>query len=224
MSMRHLDAVLSPAVLAQIRKLCARHPFVNGLATAGGAAAAVKRNEQLSSDNQTSAQLAALVIEALKRDFRFFRIALPVEISQPMVNRYGVGMKYGPHYDSLLFNAPDGRRMRADMSATLFISDPADYDGGELVDCQSGRHVKLAAGDMVLYPTGVLHEVTRVTRGERLAVILWIQSMVQDHARRDILSNLDFAIEDVASQLPERESVRTLSGAFANLGRMWMVP
>jgi len=140
----------------------------------------------------------------------------------PMINRYAAGMCYGPHYDSPVFHAPNGRQVRGDLSVTLFLSEPLDYEGGELVDALSGRRVKVGAGSLVLYPTGGLHEVTPVTSGTRHAVIFWVQSMVRDHEQRALLTALDECVERVSAKVPASDEVRQLTGIFSNLGRMWI--
>lgn len=221
--MRIIENVLTREELGWVRQLVAGGRFSDGRGSAGGVAGAAKQNQQLELPPEVAQQFCQMVIAALQRSNRFYRAALPLEISTPMVNRYAPGMCYGPHYDSPVFHAPNGTQVRGDLSVTLFISDPADYDGGELHDSMSGKRVKLEAGSLVVYPSGGLHEVTPVTRGERHAIIFWVQSMVRDHEQRALLTSLDECVEKVSARLPAAsEEVRQLTGVFANLGRMWI--
>ncbi len=218
-----VENVLNAEELGWVRQLAANGRFGDGRRSAAGMAAAAKQNQQLETTPEQAQQLATLVISAIRRSGRFYRVALPLEISMPMVNRYAPGMCYGPHYDSPVFNSPDGRQVRGDLSVTLFISRPDEYEGGELHDSKSGQRIKLAAGSLVVYPTGGLHEVTPVTQGARHAVIFWVQSMVRDHEQRALLTALDKCVEDVSARMPPgSEEVRQLTGVFANLGRMWI--
>jgi PKHD-type hydroxylase len=220
--MRIIENVLTREELGWAQKLAAEGRFSDGRGSAGGAAGTVKQNQQLEMTPEAGQQLCGMVIAALQRSNRFYRAALPLEISTPMINRYAPGMCYGPHYDSPVFHAPNGSQVRGDLSVTLFISNPADYDGGELHDSMSGKRVKLDAGSLVVYPSGGLHEVTPVTRGARHAIIFWVQSMVRDHEQRALLASLDECVEKVSSRLPASDEVRQLTGVFANLGRMWI--
>jgi PKHD-type hydroxylase len=217
-----VENVLTGEELAWVGQLVSRCSFVDGKVSAGGVAASGKRNQQLAMPPEAAQELAGMVIAALQRSNRFFRVALPLEVSMPMINRYSPGMSYGPHYDSSIFHAPNGRQIRGDLSVTLFLTPPEEYDGGELVDETSGKRVKLGAGHLAVYPTGGLHEVTPVTRGERVAIVFWVQSMVRDHEQRALLSSLDECVERVSARLPASDEVRNLSGIFANLGRMWI--
>jgi PKHD-type hydroxylase len=220
--MRIIENVLTREELGWAQKLAAEGRFSDGRSSAGGAAGTAKQNQQLEMTPEAGQQLCGMVIAALQRSNRFYRAALPLEISAPMINRYAPGMCYGPHYDSPVFHAPNGSQVRGDLSVTLFISNPADYDGGELHDSMSGKRVKLDAGSLVVYPSGGLHEVTPVTRGARHAIIFWVQSMVRDHEQRALLASLDECVEKVSSRLPASDEVRQLTGVFANLGRMWI--
>ena len=221
--MRIVENVLTKEELGWVRQLIANGRFSDGRGSAGGAAGSAKQNQQLDLPPDAAQQFSSMVIAALQRSNRFYRTALPLEISAPMVNRYAPGMCYGPHYDSPVFHAPNGSQLRGDMSVTLFISDPEEYDGGELHDSLSGQRVKLPAGNLVVYPSGGLHEVTPVTRGARHAIIFWVQSMVRDHAQRALLTSLDECVEKVSAKLPaSSEEVRQLTGVFSNLGRMWI--
>jgi len=220
--MRIIENVLSKEELAWVQQLIAGGRFSDGRSSAGGVAGSAKQNQQLDLSPELGQQLSGMVIGALQRSNRFYRSALPLEVSAPMINRYAPGMSYGPHYDSPVFHAPNGSQVRGDLSVTLFITPSAEYDGGELHDSMSGRRVKLEPGSLVVYPSGGLHEVTPVTRGARHAIVFWVQSMVRDHEQRALLTALDECVEKVSMKLPASEEVRQLTGVFANLGRMWI--
>jgi len=216
--------VLDEAELAQVRALIQQSRFVGGSESAAGAAEQVKTNEQLQYAVQGDAQkIGELLFQALGRSREFHRRALPLEISVPLINRYRVGMKYGPHYDRAFIVGANDRQIRTDLSATLFVSPPEDYEGGELCLPEDGgdRCMKLAAGDLFIYPSCMLHSVSTVTRGVRLAIVFWVQSMVRDHEQRDLISNLDAVIGSLAERMPGSTEVRELSGAVNSLTRMW---
>ena len=215
--------VLCTGELERARALIQRGTFVGGTESAAGAAEQVKSNEQLRSAPQDGQMLAELVFQALGRSRDFHRCALPLEISVPLINRYRVGMSYGPHFDRAFMIGANNRQIRADLSATLFVSPPDDYDGGELClgkDGGDGR-VKLDAGSLLLYPSCMLHSVPEVTRGTRLAIIFWVQSMIRDHEQRDLISNLDQVVGSLAERMPGSTEVRDLSGTVNALTRMW---
>jgi PKHD-type hydroxylase len=221
--MHVIQQVLAAAEIEAIRDLVARARFSDGAASAHGAAREVKANQQLESSREDHQRLVELVFGALHRHREFSRTALPLEISVPMVNRYGVGMTYGAHYDKPFMPTPDGPRIRGDLSATLFLSNPEDYDGGELCFARVGteERIKLKAGDLFLYPASTLHWVAPVTRGERLAVVFWIQSMIRDHDRREMVVELDGLVGRVNERMPGSTEVRDLAGIVGNLTRMW---
>jgi PKHD-type hydroxylase len=215
--------VLDTANLARIRELIQRGAFVGGAESAAGAAEQVKANEQLRPTPQDGQALAELAFQALARSRDFHRCALPVEISLPLINRYRVGMSYGPHFDRAFMMGANNRQIRADLSATLFVSPPEDYDGGELclgIDGGDGR-VKLDAGSLFIYPSCLLHSVSAVTRGTRLAIVFWVQSMIRDHEQRSLISNLDQVVGSLAERMPGSIEVRELSGTVNALTRMW---
>ena len=218
-----VQKVLDSGNLARVCQLIQRGKFVGGVESAAGAAEQVKSNEQLRSTPQDGQLLAQLVFEAVGQSRDFHRCALPLEISVPLVNRYGVGMSYGPHFDRAFMIGANNRQIRADLSATLFVSPPEDYDGGELClgkDGADGR-IKLEAGNLFLYPSCMLHYVTEVTRGTRLAIIFWVQSMIRDHEQRSLISNLDQVVGSLAERMPGSTEVRDLSGTVNVLTRMW---
>jgi PKHD-type hydroxylase len=203
--------------------LIRRSRFVGGGESASGTAERVKANEQLQNTPADERMLGELVFQALGRHREFHRRALPLELSVPMINRYGPGMSYGPHYDRAFMMGANNRQIRADLSATLFVAPPEDYDGGELSIVQEGHDgsVKLEAGSLFLYPACMLHSVSAVTRGVRLAIIFWVQSMIRDHEQRSLVSNLDQVVGTLAARMPGSIEVRELSGVVNSLTRMW---
>ena len=220
--------VLNTAELAEARRLLAAAdlPWDDGRASAGTQAAAVKRNRQLPHDDATARTLRALVLRALDRHPTVFAAALPRKVFTPRFNRYaGDANAYGAHVDNAIRFAPDtGQRVRTDISATLFLSEPADYDGGELLlDEPDGTHgsVKLPAGHLLLYPGTRVHQVAPVTRGERLACFFWIESMVRRDDQRRVLFELDQALQQLRAEHGESGATVALTGTYHNLLRMW---
>jgi PKHD-type hydroxylase len=220
----HLPEVLTPDEIAECRDALLGADWVDGRGTAGRLSAGVKHNLQLHWQNPVSQRLGALVTEGLQRNPLFLSAALPRDILPPLFNRYEGGGHYGPHLDGALREV-DGtaRRIRTDLSLTLALNDPADYDGGALVisDLGGDRAYKLPAGDAILYASSSIHHVESVTRGVRLACFTWIQSLVRDAGKRTLLLELDAAIQ----QLPENESARSdrlrFSNIYHNLLRRW---
>jgi PKHD-type hydroxylase len=223
----HLKALLRPAEVATSRSLLAGDaPWVDGRSSAGGQAVAQKNNEQLAQDSPQAAQLRDLVLAALQRDPVFVSAALPRRIFNPLFNRYsGCSNHYGAHVDSaVLHSRHPAQWLRSDLSCTLFLSDPADYDGGELVirEPQGERRFKLAAGDLVLYPGSTLHEVTPVTRGARLASFFWVESMVRSTEQRQLLFEMDMALLKLRQRDGDTDpALVQLTGTYHNLLRMW---
>lgn len=219
-----LTNVLSEQEVTQLRAFARSAARMEGADTAQGVARAVKHNQHLKLDASQAQGLAQTIITALTRHPLFFRAALPRFISQPAINRYASGMSYGFHYDLPLQSSVEGIRVRADLSATLFLSSPEEYEGGELQITQDGstQAFKERPGALVLYPCGVLHQVNPVVEGERYAVIFWVQSMIRDHQQRSLLFACDELVERVSAKLPASEEVRDLTGLFVNLGRMWL--
>src|SRR5919109_4958579 len=183
--------VLNSEELKKLRDEAAKLPFVPGAETAGARARRVKNNEQVSQKAEERKPLHEIVINALMRNRDFARAAQPKRIRPPLISRYREGMAYGKHVDNALMG-PRSARERSDVSVTLFISDLTEYDGGELVmhSAFGVQEVKLPAGWVVAYPSSTLHEVTEVTRGERLVAVTWVQSYVRDDRQREIISNL----------------------------------
>lgn len=219
----HLPNVLLPAELAEVRALLAAGPWADGRATAGLQSASAKRNLQLPKECREALAAGALVRAALDRNAAFFAAALPRRIVPPLFNRYEGGMDFGNHIDNSVRFVSRDLSVRTDLSATLFLADPTSYDGGELVieDSFGTREVKLAAGDMVLYPGTSVHRVEPVTRGTRLASFFWIESMVRRQDQRDVLWELDQATTEVRRRHGEDELAVSLTGAYHNLLRMW---
>ena len=228
-----LTRLLDPQALQTVRAaLGDGATWVDGAATAGRQAQAVKHNQQLAQDSDASRTLQALVLGALQRDALFLSAALPRRILPPLFNRYrargdGTGEHYGPHVDNAVMRAGTGSDwLRSDLSCTLFLSDPTGYDGGELVvhDALGPQRIKLAAGDALLYPASSLHEVTPVTRGERLASFFWIESMVRSPEQRRLLFDLDMNLLALRARHGESPETTALTGVYHNLLRQWASP
>ncbi|TSE20392.1 PKHD-type hydroxylase [Tepidimonas alkaliphilus] len=223
----HLQGLLTADERAHIRAVldAADAPWRDGRLSAGSQAALVKHNEQLAHDSPQAAELRAMVLTALQREPLFFSAALPRKIFNPLFNRYRPqAPAYGRHIDgAVLHSQADGQWVRSDLSCTVFLSDPDEYDGGELTihDTYGVQRVKLPAGDAVLYPGTSLHEVTPVTRGTRLASFLWIESMVRHDEQRRLLFELDMNLLQLRQQLGETAQTTALTGVYHNLLRMW---
>ena len=221
-----IEKVLAPEALTALRRLLdnAGDGWVDGRVSAGYQGAAVKFNQQIDEASEIAAQARHIVVGALERHPRFISAALPNALYPPMFNRYGEGMTFGPHVDgSIRIDPLSGRKLRTDLSATLFLNDPDSYDGGELqIDDQFGLHsVKLAAGDMVVYPATSLHQVAPITRGVRHACFFWIQSLVRDDTQRSILFDMDTAIQRLNQTDGDAASRQLLVGCYHNLLRQW---
>lgn len=217
-----LSGVLQAAQLAQARQALAAARFVDGRLSAGAAARRVKNNEEAERGAPQLERLDRLVMEGLSRHPLYRAAALPVHAASPMYARYQAGMGYGEHLDDPIMGS-GSLLYRSDVAVTLFLSDPQDYDGGALVvrTAFGEQQVKLPAGDAVLYPAGSLHRVDKVTRGERLVALTWIQSLVRDPARREILFGLGAARESLLRREPEASEARQVDTAYLNLVRMW---
>ncbi len=222
-----IPAVLSAAEVTKFRQRLADADWQNGLKTAGTLARSVKRNQQLADGSPLAVELGNLILRKLGNHPLFISAALPSRIYPPKFNRYADGGCYGVHVDSAVMNVPGSSlSVRSDLSATLFLGDPDDYEGGELqVESAFGiQSVKLAAGDMVLYPSSSLHQVTPVTAGARVAAFFWIQSLVQSEPARTLLFDLDQAIQGLTPGLPADDPhLLKLTGVYHNLLRQWAV-
>ncbi|MFH7041902.1 Fe2+-dependent dioxygenase [Paucibacter sp. JuS9] len=217
--------VLNPAELRQARELLSGASWIDGALTAGSQAAQVKHNEQLPRDGAESQTLQQLVLGALERSTLFFSAALPKRVLPPMFNRYaGANNRYGKHVDQAIRYIPGGmQRVRTDVSCTVFLAGPDEYEGGELViaDTFGEQRIKLEAGDAVLYPGTSVHCVEPVTRGARLASFFWIESMVRSDEQRRLLFELDQALMQLRTEHGDSEATTRLAGTYHNLLRMW---
>lgn len=222
----HVPALLNGDQLAFFRSRldASDAPWVDGRVTAGHQGVHVKQNQQVAEGSPLAAELGDVVLAALERHPLFISAALPQRVYPPMFNRYQGGMRFGSHVDGSIRLLPgSGTKIRTDLSATLFLAPPDSYDGGELLveDTYGTQTVKLAAGDMILYPASSLHRVNPVTRGTRLACFFWVQSMVRDDGRRTLLFDLDNAIQRLGATGAEESARVRLTGCYHNLLRMW---
>lgn len=218
-----IPKVLNAEQLQMFREELGKAEWSDGRGSAGYLARQVKENQQLPDDHPVGRKLAEVILNSLRGNELFTAAALPLKMVPPMFNRYDQTQNYGRHVDGSIRPLKGGMRVRTDLSATLFLSNPADYDGGELVieDTFGARRVKLAAGDMVLYPGTSVHSVTPITRGQRFAAFFWIQSMVREDAKRVLLLELDRAIQKVARDTPQQTATTDLAGVYHNLLRLW---
>lgn len=222
-----IPGVLNADELRHAQRLLAVAPWADGRAPAGTQSAPVKNNEQLPQDAPITHELQALVVRALNRSSLFFTAALPRKVFPPLFNRYaGATNSFGNHVDNAVRFTPDGERVRTDVSATLFLAEPEHYDGGELVieDTFGAQRVKLAAGDMVVYPSSSVHRVEPVTRGARLACFFWLESMVRGDEQRRLLYELDMALLKLRNEQGDNEHTVALTATYHNLLRMWATP
>ena len=219
----HIEGVLTPGQVASATKTLAAQTWVDGKVTAGEQSAQAKRNLQVPEDAPAARELGEMILGALGRNPAFVSAALPLRVFPPLFNRYDAGMAFDTHVDNAIrFAGP--LRFRTDLSATLFLSDPADYDSGELIveDAYGEHAIKLAAGDMILYPASSLHRVAPITRGSRWASFFWAQSMVRSDEQRTLLWNLDNAIQALTLKVGQTDpEVVSLAGTYNNLLRMW---
>lgn len=221
----HVRSVLTPEEVAQCRDRLEASEWVDGRVTAGAQAARAKNNLQIPEDSAVARELGDLILRALGRSGPFNAAALPLRVLPPLFNRYDVGMGFKAHVDGAIRMVPGaGIRMRADVSSTLFLTDPGDYDGGELVieDTFGTQSVKLPAGDMVVYPATSLHRVEPIARGSRWSAFFWSQSMIKDEGARTLLYDLDRGITGVRGKLSDDDpSVIALTASYHNLLRRW---
>src|SRR6476661_5325772 len=219
----HVPGVFAKDEVATLRSRLDAGPWVDGNVTSGHQSAGAKVNRQLSEDCAEAREVGALIQQALNANPMFVSAALPHTVFPPLFNRYEGGERFGLHVDNAI-RQRGAIRIRSDLSATLFLSEPDDYDGGELIieEMYGPQSVKLPAGDMVLYPSKSLHSVTPVTRGARVSSFFWIQSLVRDDADRETLFRLDVAIQRVsADKGPQDTAVLELTAVYHNLLRRW---
>lgn len=221
-----IPSLLDAAQLADMRKLIEAGEWRDGRVTAGVQSALAKRNFQLANESEAARAAGEIVLRALSGNALFQSAALPRRIVPPLFNRYEAseGHRFGEHVDNALRPLPGGGRIRTDVSATLFLTDPGDYEGGELVieDSYGAHSVKLEAGDMILYPSTSLHRVEPVTRGARLASFFWIESMVREDSQRSLLLDMDASVRTLAGEVGDgHPAVVSLTGTYHNLLRRW---
>ena len=222
-----IPSLLSKDQVARARALIEAAEWEDGRATAGRQSAIAKHNRQLSHGDTARVEVAAMILEALSANGLFMSAALPKAIFPPLINRYDAagGHAFGDHVDNAIRFLPDGSgRVRTDLSATVFLSAPDEYDGGDLVvdDSYGSHRVKLEAGDMILYPATSLHRVEPVTRGTRFASFFWIESMVRDDGQRTLLLDMDAAIRTLAQTAGDQDpAIVSLTGCYHNLLRRW---
>ncbi len=221
-----IPEVFSKAEVQALRERLDAGPWSDGNATSGHQSATAKKNLQLPEDSEVAKEVSALVVQALNANPMFVAAALPHTIFPPLFNRYEGGGEFGLHVDNAIRQSRGGgaMRIRSDLSATLFLSEPEDYDGGELIieEMYGSQSIKLPAGDMVLYPSKSLHSVTPVTRGARVSSFMWMQSLVRDDADRETLFRLDVATQRVGLEKgPKDQAVIELTGVYHNLLRRW---
>lgn len=221
----HVPKVLAPEALIRCRDILGRAPWADGRITAGTQSEKAKNNLQLPEASEAAKAARSIVLEGLAASGLFFTAALPRRIFPPLFNRYeGATNAFGNHIDNAVrTHAASGQHIRTDLSATLFLAEPSEYDGGELVveDLYGVQRVKFAAGDMVLYPASSVHRVEPVTRGARLGAFFWIESMVRETERRRLLFDLDMAIFALRQTQGDTPEVVRLTGCYHNLMRMW---
>ena len=215
-----IPGVLKKDELETVMRELGQGAYEDGRVSAGLIARDVKNNLQVKRDAQAAQKCAPLILEALRRNGTFYSVALPHRIHGPIFNRYDVGMTYGSHVDNAIMGEPAG--IRSDVSATLFLSPPDTYEGGELIlqEHQSERRIKLPAGSMVVYASTNVHRVEPVRRGSRIAAIFWIQSMVRDESKREILFDLNEILGGLRDKLDANE-LMALTSIYSNLMRQW---
>ena len=222
-----IPTLLTADQVSQARLLIEQADWEDGRSTAGQQSAIAKRNRQLTHANEARRTVADMILAGLSANGLFMSAALPKKIFPPLINRYDAaeGHGFGDHVDNAIRFLPDGGgRLRTDLSATLFLSAPDEYDGGELVieDSYGSHQVKLEAGDLILYPATSLHRVEPVTRGTRFASFFWIESMVRDDGERTLLLDMDAAIRTLAGKAGDDDpAIVSLTGTYHNLLRRW---
>lgn len=219
-----IPGVLTPEQTSDARTLLDAAGWIDGRVTAGHQSARSKNNLQLPEDHPAAKQVGAMILDALGKNALFISAALPLRVFPPLFNRYAGGQSFGTHVDNAIRQVTGtGHSIRTDLSATLFLAEPDEYDGGELVveDTYGVHNVKLPGGHLVLYPATSLHHVRPVTRGARIASFFWIQSMIRDDAERSLLFDLDVSIQRISQDNPNHPSAVQLTGVYHNLVRRW---
>lgn len=222
--MLHVPQVLSADEVRKVRTALDAADWIDGRETVGAQGAQVKHNRQLPEHSTVGRELGAMILAALARNPLFFAAALPLRFVPPLFNRYEGGEHYGFHIDGSVRSIPaTGQQLRTDLSCTLFLGEPEEYEGGELevVDTYGTHEVKLPAGDLILYPSTSLHRVQPVTRGARVCSFFWLQSMIRDDGRRSMLFELDQTIQKLRARHGENDETVALTGHYHNLLRMW---
>lgn len=220
----HIPEVISKAQVSQFRELLTKADWIDGRATVGAQGAQVKRNRQLPVDSPVARQLGEIILKAIYANPIFMSAALPLRTVPPLFNSYEGGEHYGLHVDGAIRLVPGSNlSLRTDVSSTLFLSEPDEYDGGELVvqDTYGSHEVKLPAGDLILYASTSLHKVEPVTRGARVCSFFWTQSMVRDDWQRNMLYELDTNIQQLREKVGDSEEILGLTGHYHNLLRQW---
>jgi len=219
-----VPSLLTPEQIVECRKTLASLNWIDGSVTAGHQSALAKDNTQLQENDPAAVQLRDLILVALERNSLFMSAALPLKVFPPLFNRYSEGQSFGNHVDNAIRQVTGtAHRVRTDLSSTLFLSEPDEYEGGELlVEDTFGLHsIKLPAGHLILYPASSLHRVQPITRGVRLAAFFWVQSMVRDDGERTLLFDLDMAIQRCGHEVPGNPGVVQLTSVYHNLLRRW---
>ena len=220
----HIPEVLTKQQVAEFRTRLNQADWIDGKATVGVQGSQVKKNRQLAVDGIVARELGEIILKALYANPVFMSAALPLRIVPPLFNAYSGGEHYGFHVDGAIRLIPGSNlSLRTDVSSTLFLSEPDEYDGGELIvqDTYGSHDVKLPAGDLILYPATSLHQVEPVTRGERVSSFFWTQSMVRDDWQRNLLYELDCNIQSLRQKVGDSEEIVSLTGHYHNLLRQW---
>jgi len=220
----HIENVLAPQEAVDFRAALEAADWVDGRVTAGYQSARTKNNLQLPESHPLARELGSRILASLQQNILFMGAALPLKVFPPLFSRYEGGQSFGSHVDNAIRHINGtGERIRTDLSATLFLTNPEEYEGGELIveDTYGTQAVKLPAGHMVLYPGTSIHHVRPVTRGSRISSFFWIQSMVRDDSQRTLLFDLDLAIQRLSAEAPDHPSAVQLTGVYHNLIRMW---
>ncbi len=221
-----IPEVLSKQEVSVLKASLLKAQWIDGRVTAGHQSAQAKHNQQIPEDSEAAQSAGRKILQALQQNGLFMAAALPQRVFPPLFNRYEGGEHFGNHVDNAIRTLPMGGQIRTDLSATLFLNEPDEYQGGELlVDDTYGAHsVKLPAGSLVLYPSTSLHRVSPVTQGSRLCSFFWIQSMIRDDGQRTLLFDLDMSINRLRKELGDNEIVITQTGVYHNLLRRWAEP